>query len=94
MILSQKFYKELTGEKKGTKVSTNKTNKVLDANLKSLHRCKDCWTVYDPQFGVPEEEITEGVAFDDLPESFTCPTCDADKSNFVEFDLPLMNSKL
>ena len=51
-----------------------------------MHRCKDCRSVYDPQFGVPEVGITEGVAFKDLPDDFTCPTCEADKSNFEVFE--------
>ncbi|MDO5849160.1 MAG: rubredoxin [Methanobrevibacter sp.] len=43
-------------------------------------RCKKCGYVYDPEEGAPGFKI--GTAFEDLPDSFKCPTCGATKPFF------------
>lgn len=45
--------------------------------------CKICWTVYDPGLGDPERHIPAGTPFAGLPAHWTCPTCDAPKTNFL-----------
>ena len=44
--------------------------------------CKVCWYVYDPAAGDPGNGVAPGTAFEDLPDSWVCPLCGADKSNF------------
>lgn len=44
--------------------------------------CLACGYVYDPQKGDPDHGIPPGTAFEDLPETWTCPDCGADKSMF------------
>jgi len=46
------------------------------------YSCDLCEWVYDPELGVPEEGITPGVPFEDLPEDFICPDCGAGKVDF------------
>lgn len=46
--------------------------------------CTACGYIYDPEKGDPESGIKPGTAFEDLPDSWTCPVCGADKSMFVE----------
>ncbi len=44
--------------------------------------CDVCGYVYDPAEGDSERDIPGGTSFADLPEDWTCPVCDADKSQF------------
>lgn len=44
--------------------------------------CNACGWVYDPAEGVPQIGIAPGTRFEDLPETFTCPICNAAKSEF------------
>lgn len=39
-----------------------------------MHRCTICGYIHD--------EATEGTAFDDLPEDYQCPVCNAPKDAF------------
>lgn len=45
--------------------------------------CNACGYVYDPAEGDPEQGIPPGTAFEDLPESWVCPVCDAPKTEFA-----------
>jgi rubredoxin len=45
--------------------------------------CDVCGYVYDPAEGDPENGIARGVAFEDLPEDWLCPTCGVGKDNFT-----------
>ena len=85
LLLSKKFYKELTAEKKSTKVVAEKKTQLIDTQTPLIHRCQDCWTVYNVNFGTDTDlsrANREGVAFDDLSADFECPTCSAPKSRF------------
>jgi flavin reductase (DIM6/NTAB) family NADH-FMN oxidoreductase RutF/rubredoxin len=44
--------------------------------------CSVCGYVYDPAKGDPDGGIVPGTRFEDIPESWTCPVCGADKSKF------------
>jgi len=54
-----------------------------------VHQCPHCLTVYDPDFGDELNGIAPGVAFDDLLESYVCPTCEAPKVEFRRVGLAL-----
>lgn len=45
-------------------------------------RCRRCGYIYDPQQGDPQGGINPRTDFKDLPETWTCPVCGADKSEF------------
>ncbi|MFZ2961479.1 MAG: rubredoxin [Candidatus Ozemobacteraceae bacterium] len=45
-------------------------------------RCIVCGYVYDPAVGDPTKAIAAGTKFADLPESWVCPECNADKDQF------------
>ncbi len=38
--------------------------------------------VYDPELGNPDYEIEPGIAFEDLPDDWSCPLCGAEKEDF------------
>lgn len=47
-------------------------------------QCTICQYIYDPAVGDIENGIAPGTAFADLPDSWVCPVCGADKSMFEE----------
>ncbi len=51
-----------------------------------LHQCKNCLSVYDDVTGEPEIGITPGTAFENLPEGYCCPLCEAPVDDFVKIE--------
>ena len=45
-----------------------------------------CGYIYDPQEGDYEHGIEPGTPFEDLPETWVCPRCGAEKEYFVKID--------
>ena len=50
------------------------------------YECNICGYIYDPAVGDPENDIAPGTEFEDLPEDWVCPLCNADKSEFEAID--------
>jgi flavin reductase (DIM6/NTAB) family NADH-FMN oxidoreductase RutF/rubredoxin len=48
--------------------------------------CSVCGYVYDPVNGDPDNGVAPGTKFEDIPDSWTCPVCGADKSKFEKED--------
>lgn len=46
------------------------------------YRCIVCGYIYDPESGDPDEGIEPGTSFEQLPESWVCPSCGATKDMF------------
>lgn len=44
--------------------------------------CNVCGYVYDPALGDPDGGVEAGTAFDAIPDSWVCPECGVDKTNF------------
>ncbi len=44
--------------------------------------CSNCGYVYDPAAGDPGQGIAAGTPFEDLPDTWRCPICYADKDAF------------
>ena len=44
--------------------------------------CDICGYEYDNEKGEPERNIPAGTLWDDIPEDWLCPVCDAPKSDF------------
>jgi len=44
--------------------------------------CEICGYIYDPELGDPDRDIIPGTPFEDLPDDWTCPICNAPKSMF------------
>ena len=47
--------------------------------------CQVCGYIYDPAIGDPDNDISPGSSFEDLPEDWVCPECGASKTEFKEF---------
>lgn len=41
-----------------------------------------CRYIYDPAVGDPDSGIAPDTAFEDIPDDWVCPECDADKDMF------------
>ena len=44
--------------------------------------CTVCDYIYDPAIGDPDSGIVAGIAFEDLPQDWECPTCGVKKEDF------------
>lgn len=44
--------------------------------------CDVCGWIYDPGKGDPANGVPAGTAFEDTPDDWVCPECQADKSMF------------
>ncbi|NTU58718.1 MAG: rubredoxin [Chlorobiaceae bacterium] len=51
--------------------------------------CVECGYVYDPAEGDPDWNIRPGVPFEELPDDWRCPVCNASKGQFKMFDAQL-----
>ncbi|NLZ17658.1 MAG: rubredoxin [Desulfobulbaceae bacterium] len=50
------------------------------------HICVNCGYIYDPTLGDPMNNISAGIAFDDLPKEWVCPMCYATRDLFDPLD--------
>lgn len=46
------------------------------------YRCTICNYLYEPEAGDPPNGINPGTPFEELPDSWVCPICGAEKSFF------------
>ena len=49
----------------------------------SIYVCPICGYEYDGQLGDPDHGIAPGTRWEDLPDTWTCPICGAEKADFV-----------
>ena len=56
-------------------------------NVATAHQCLHCFTVYDEHYGDDRRGIPAGTTFQNLPDNYTCPTCDAPKQEMNEIQL-------
>jgi flavin reductase (DIM6/NTAB) family NADH-FMN oxidoreductase RutF/rubredoxin len=50
------------------------------------YKCQVCGWIYDPAQGDPDSGVKPGTAFEDLPDSWVCPVCGAEKSQFTKIE--------
>ena len=56
-----------------------------------VSQCKNCFTIYDLEYGDDINGIPAGTSFAKISESYRCPTCDAPKQDFVMVEkIPLI----
>jgi rubredoxin len=46
------------------------------------YTCTACGYVYDPEIGDPDNGVTPGTDFADIPEDWICPECGVGKDMF------------
>ncbi|OHD56565.1 MAG: rubredoxin [Spirochaetes bacterium GWF1_51_8] len=47
------------------------------------YKCEVCDWIYDPAIGDPDGGIAPGTPFEQIPDTWSCPVCGADKGSFV-----------
>jgi rubredoxin len=50
------------------------------------YECTVCGYIYDPELGDDENDIDPGTEFDELPDEWVCPVCNAGKDEFNEIE--------
>ncbi|MGO9380215.1 MAG: rubredoxin [Dissulfurispiraceae bacterium] len=45
-------------------------------------KCSICGYEYNPEYGDPDNGVSAGTAFEDVPEDWVCPVCGAGKDSF------------
>jgi rubredoxin len=81
------FYKQRhnTIQKKKVDVKTKSEESIIKDNA-GLYQCTNCLSVYSELLGETENNISPGTTFDDLPEDYCCPLCEAAKDKFKKID--------
>ncbi|TLD41951.1 MAG: Rubredoxin [Candidatus Jettenia ecosi] len=46
------------------------------------YRCIVCGYVYDPEIGDPDNGVSPGTSFGNLPGDWVCPVCGAPQDQF------------
>ena len=54
--------------------------------------CEVCDFIYVESEGIPHDNIPPNTRFEDIPESWVCPTCGIDKTWFSLVELTAINS--
>lgn len=54
--------------------------------MKKKYICRACDYIYDPEVGDPEGGIAPGTPFEDIPDTWSCPDCGAEKRDFEPYD--------
>jgi rubredoxin-NAD+ reductase len=44
--------------------------------------CSNCGWIYDEEKGDPASNLPPGTRWEDVPDSWVCPDCGSDKSQF------------
>lgn len=50
---------------------------------KTVHQCKHCLSIYDETLGDGENGILPLTSFNDIPDTYKCPLCEAGKEDFI-----------
>ena len=46
------------------------------------YMCVICGFIYEEEKGLPEEGFAPGTLWEDIPDTWVCPDCDAGKEDF------------
>jgi rubredoxin len=55
---------------------------ATDTAVSRKWQCFFCGFIYDEAQGLPEEGIAPGTRWEDIPDTWICPSCGAAKSDF------------
>lgn len=77
--LSKLYFRQLNPEREP---AASGGKEVMGNGVSTSYQCTNCLTVYDKKYGDPFAEIPPGVAFEDLPETYSCHVCDSPKRDF------------
>jgi rubredoxin len=49
--------------------------------------CVVCGLIYDEEEGLPEDGISPGTRWEDVPDDWSCPDCGAGKDDFEMIEI-------
>jgi rubredoxin len=75
-----RMYYEQSGVANGSSLAEEP---IVLSPTHTLYQCRDCLTVYDPVYSDNWTGKDAAIPFDALPQTYTCSTCDAPKTNFI-----------
>ena len=78
MELSKLYFEKLGEEEIEIDTNLDEESKIA----KEVYQCKECLTVYDPDFGDKIANIEIGIQFKDLPSNYKCSVCEAPKTAY------------
>lgn len=78
------YYHQIKGGKSPKTAPTyiKEEPEVKTATSSGKYTCRVCGYVYDPAVGDPDGGVEPGTSFEDLPDTWACPICNAPKSEF------------
>jgi flavin reductase (DIM6/NTAB) family NADH-FMN oxidoreductase RutF/rubredoxin len=78
------YYHQIKGGKSPKTAPTyiQEEGELIKTTTSGKYKCKICGYIYDPATGDSEGGIKPGTSFEDLPDGWTCPICNAPKSEF------------
>ena len=56
-------------------------------------KCQVCGWIYDEELGAPDEGISPGTRWEDVPEDWMCPQCGAIKQEFAMMELQIVSGE-
>jgi flavin reductase (DIM6/NTAB) family NADH-FMN oxidoreductase RutF/rubredoxin len=83
--MSYFYYQKVKGGKSPKTAPTYEKEEATAkpaAQTAARYVCSVCGYVYDPAIGDPDGGIAPGTRFEDIPDTWTCPVCGAEKSKF------------
>ncbi|WP_335966410.1 rubredoxin [Galbibacter sp. PAP.153] len=81
LIELSKMYFDVLGEGQDT---PNKKTEKKDTIETEVYQCRECLTIYDPEYGDITQNIDRQTPFNELPETYCCSLCEAHKSAFAK----------
>jgi len=66
-----------------SKEAEEKISSKVSGKSMQKWECQICDHIYDPEKGDPDSGIEPGTPFEDLPDDWRCPVCNAEKADFI-----------
>jgi rubredoxin len=60
---------------------------VKNKSVAFVYQCKECLTVYDNSSADDQNGVAAGTPFESLPDSYTCPLCEAPRHVFLKVEI-------
>ncbi|HTE33576.1 MAG TPA: rubredoxin [Chryseolinea sp.] len=79
--LSKLYFRQLNPEKEPSNELREDTKP--NENSESIYQCSNCLTIYDQKYGDELSDISPGIPFNKLPETYHCNVCDTEKKYFI-----------
>ena len=85
MELSQLYFQLLNTNTQYRTPIKKQDNPLLIVTENPLFQCSDCLSLYDEKLGDPANNMEAGTPFENLPETYCCPLCEAPKTSFLPY---------